>query len=163
MKTEKIIYKSYKLLRDVTPINADCGNLCSGECCKGDNKTGMILFPCEEKLFENNPDYKVIKTSDNKNLVICNGKCNRETRPLSCRIFPLVPVFVDGKIYVIDDPRATGICPLLYDEIPLDKKFEKSVYKFGKLLMRNSETFDFLERLTEEITEILSLKQNLLF
>lgn len=163
MKTEKIIRKSYKLLIDVTPVKDDCGKLCDGECCKGDNKTGMILFPSEEYLFENNPDYNIIKTTDNKNVVVCNGKCDRNTRPLSCRIFPLIPVCVDGKIYVIDDPRAKGICPLLYDEMLLDKKFEKSVYKFGKLLMKNKETRVFLEKITEEITEILSIQQKLWF
>ena len=102
-------------MKSVTPVKSDCGKLCNGECCKGDNTTGMLLFPGEEALFKDNRDYKVIKDADGKSLLVCSGKCDRQTRPLSCRIFPLVPVLVDNRIYVLDDPRAKGMCPLIYD------------------------------------------------
>jgi len=161
MNKEKVIKKAYKLMKSVTPIKSDCGKLCNGECCKGDNTTGMLLFPGEEALFKDNRDYKVIKDADGKNLLVCSGKCDRQTRPLSCRIFPLVPVLVDNRIYVLDDPRAKGMCPLIYDEVYLDKKFESRVYKTGKLLLKNDDTRSFLQILTQEITDILSLQQNL--
>ena len=161
MKKEKIIKKSYKILSEITPLKTDCGNLCDCCCCKGDNETGMLLFPGEEELYINNSDFILNQTSDGKNLIICKGKCNRDMRPLSCRIFPLVPVCVDNRCYVIDDPRAKGICPLLYDEMTLDKKFEKAVIKFGKLLMKNEETRVFLNILTNEITDILSMQQTI--
>lgn len=161
MNKEKVIKKAYKILENVTPLKNDCGKLCGGECCKGDSETGMLLFPGEEVFFKSNNDFKLTKTSDGKNIVVCSGKCDREIRPLSCRIFPLFPMLVDNKIYVFDDPRAKGICPLLYDEMILDKKFEKAVYKAGKILTKNSETHLFLEQITEEITEILSMQQEL--
>ncbi len=163
MRKEKVIKKIYKLCSDVTPLKTDCGLLCGGECCKGDDDTGMLLFPGEEALFEGIEGFKLKKTSDGKNMIVCASKCNRLLRPISCRIFPLFPMYVDGKIYVFDDPRARGICPLIYDEQNIDKKFEKAVYKTGKLLTKNEETKRFLEEMTKEITEILSLQHSFEF
>ena len=161
METKKTLEKVYKILDNVTPLKDDCGELCSGECCKGDNNTGMLLFPGEEKLFAGNSDYRIRKTSDGRNILICSGKCDRSLRPVSCRIFPLFPVLVNGRIYVIDDPRARGVCPLLYDEIKLSRKFEKRVAKAGKLLAENEETSAFLKVLTDEICEILDMNEKL--
>ncbi len=162
MNTEKTIKKVYKLLKKVTPLKDDCGKLCLGACCKGDNDTGMLLFPGEEKIFEKNSSFKIEKCDNGKNILICSGKCDRELRPISCRIFPLVPVLVDGSVYILDDPRAKGICPLLYDKIELDRKFEKAVTKSGKILAENEEICVILQDLTKEITEILSMQQQIL-
>lgn len=162
MKEEKVIKRIYKILESVTPLETDCGSLCDCECCKGDDQTGMILFPGEENLYDSVSDLKVIKSNDGKNVVVCSGKCDRNLRPVSCRIFPLLPILYENKIYVIDDPRAKGICPLLYDEMDFNKKFEKAVYKTGKLLLKNNETKAFLAQLTDEITQVLSLQKMIL-
>ncbi|MBE6782846.1 MAG: hypothetical protein E7536_02390 [Ruminococcaceae bacterium] len=159
MKKDIVIDRVYNILKSVTPIETDCGRLCDCECCKGDNQTGMLLFPGEESRYNNNSNFKIIRSEDNKNIVVCSGKCDRNLRPISCRIFPLIPVVDNNKIYVFDDPRAKGICPLLYDQMALDRKFEKSVYKAGKMLLKNKETKAFLLQLTEEITQVLSLQQ----
>ncbi len=161
MTVEKTLKKVYKILDNVTPLKGDCGKLCSGECCKGDADTGMLLFPGEEKIFEDNSDFKIRKTSDDKNILVCSGRCDRKLRPASCRIFPLFPVLIDGRIYVVDDPRASGICPLLYYEMKLSKKFERRVAKAGKLLAENEETSAFLKTLTDEICEIIDMNQKL--
>lgn len=161
MTVEKTLKKVYKILDNVTPLKVDCGKLCSGECCKGDDETGMVLFPGEEKFFVGNDDFDIKKTSDGRNILVCSGKCDRKLRPVSCRIFPLFPVLIDGRIYVLDDPRARGICPLLYDEMKLGKKFERRVAKVGKLLAENEETSAFLKLLTDEICEIIDMNQNL--
>lgn len=158
---EKTLKKVYKILDNVTPLRVDCGQLCSGECCKGDSDTGMLLFPGEEKFFESNENFSIRKTSDGRNVLICSGKCDRKLRPVSCRIFPLFPVLADGRIYVFDDPRAKGICPLLYDEMKLSRKFERRVAKAGKLLAENEETSAFLKTLTDEICEIIDMNQKL--
>ena len=158
---EKTLKKVYKILDNVTPLKEDCGKLCSGECCKGDIDTGMLLFPGEEKFFEGNSNFEIKKTSDGKNILVCSGRCDRKLRPVSCRIFPLFPVLADGRIYVLDDPRARGICPLLYDEMKLSKKFERRVAKAGKLLAENEETSAFLKTLTDEICEIIDMNQKL--
>lgn len=158
---EKTLKKVYKILDNVTPLREDCGKLCSGECCKGDIDTGMLLFPGEEKFFEGNSNFEIKKTSDGKNILVCSGRCDRKLRPISCRIFPLFPVLADGRIYVLDDPRARGICPLLYDEMKLSKKFERRVAKAGKLLAENEETSAFLKILTDELCEIIDMNQKL--
>lgn len=158
---EKTLKKVYKILDNVTPLREDCGKLCSGECCKGDIDTGMLLFPGEEKFFEGNSNFEIKKTSDGKNILVCSGRCDRKLRPISCRIFPLFPVLADGRIYVLDDPRARGICPLLYDEMKLRKKFERRVAKVGKLLAENEETSAFLKILTDELCEIIDMNQKL--
>ena len=161
MSAEKTIRKVYRILEDVTPLKTDCGLLCGGECCKGDDNTGMILFPGEEKFFENSEEFVIKKTTDGKNILICGGRCNREKRPISCRIFPLFPMIVDGRIYVIDDPRASGICPLIFDEMKLRRSFERKVAKAGKFLAENEETGELLRKLTDEISEIISMRQDI--
>ncbi len=162
MTTEKIIKKVHKILQNVTPLKSDCGKICGGECCKGDADTGMLLFPGEENFLENIDDFTIKSDNANRKILICNGCCNRNHRPISCRIFPLFPMLIDGKIYVIDDPRAKGICPLLYDEIKLNKAFERKVGKAGKLLVKNNETSEFLQLISDEICEILAITQDLL-
>ena len=52
MKKEKVIESCYSQLRKVTPLDFDCGKICNGKCCKGDEKTGMILFPGEEEFID---------------------------------------------------------------------------------------------------------------
>ncbi len=157
MTTEETIKKVYKILENVTPFKGDCGKLCGCECCKGDDKTGMLLFPGEEKFFENNNFFKIKKSVDGKNILVCSGNCNRKERPVSCRIFPLFPILIDNNIYVFDDPRAKGICPLLYDEMKLDKRFVRRVAKAGRLLAKNEETAEFLKTITDEICDIIEM------
>ncbi len=161
MKKEKVIKKVYKILENVTPLKYDCGSLCGCECCKGDMQTGMVLFPGEEELLKNSTCFKVSETSDGKHLAVCSGSCDRNLRPISCRIFPLFPVKTENKIYVLDDPRAEGICPLARGEMTVDKKFVNAVYKAGKILAKNEETCAVLEILTDEIRDVLALRQML--
>ena len=159
MSAEKTVKKVNKILNNVTPLRYDCGTLCDCECCKGDVDTGMILFPGEENQFKNNKDFIVKETSDGKHVLICKGSCDRNLRPISCRIFPLFPMLIDGKIYVIDDPRANGICPLVYDRIKLRKSFVKKVGRVGRLLAENEETCKVLEKLSDEISDIFTLRK----
>ena len=162
MTKEKVIKKVYKILRNVTPLKSDCGKICGGECCKGDEDTGMILFPGEDELLKNNTDFTIKKDALDRNILICNGTCNRDYRPISCRIFPLFPLLFEGSIYIYDDPRAKGVCPLLHDEMMLNKSFIRKVGKAGKLLTNNEETSDFLQSLSDEICEILAMTHDFL-
>lgn len=161
MKKDKVIRKAYKVLENVTPLKYDCGGLCGCECCKGDTQTGMILFPGEEELLKESACFKLSKTSDGKHFAVCSGNCDRKHRPISCRIFPLFPVLEENKIYVLDDPRAAGICPLARGEKIIDNKFVNAVYKSGKILSKNEETCAVLKNLTDEIREVLTLRQML--
>ena len=159
------IYKSiYKFFDDTTPLTVDCGKLCNGACCESDDneETGMYLFPGEEVLFSDNPDFKVIDSEfeyDGKcaKIVICKGTCERDLRPLSCRIFPLIPYIKNGGFDIIFDPRAKSLCPLcdLPDFSHLDEEFIKKVKKVTKLLVKFKETKIFLESLTDILDDYL--------
>ncbi len=157
MKKEKVIDSCYSVLRNVTPFFFDCGKICDSRCCKGDNKTGMLLFPGEEKFVDKS--FNIIEKDEN-HFVVCGGCCNRNNRPLSCMIYPLFPVIktVDGKqtIEVIFDPRAN--CTLTSGEFEILRKFCKRVKRVGKYLLLNDETAAFYRALSEEIVEIENLK-----
>lgn len=160
------IYKSiYRYYGTTTPLLVDCGELCGGACCESpdEEETGMYLFPGEERIFENNPDFKIVPSEflyrDNKcaNILICKGICNRVIRPLSCRIFPVVPYIRENKFELIFDPRAKSICPLveLPDFTNLDKVFLKKTRNVINLLMKFQETRLFLESLTDIVDDFL--------
>ena len=140
--------KVFKILGELTPLKVDCGVLCECACCKGDDKTGMLLFPHEES------DLKVIKNELGQRMVVCDGKCDRSKRPLACRIFPFFPtVDENNKVFVEKDYRAVRLCPLLEhsDEIVFDPKFFKALKKVGKLIVKDAECLEFLRSVTEEI------------
>lgn len=140
--------KIHKILGEYTPLKVDCGQLCSGACCKGDMQTGMRLFPFEESILN------VSEAEGGVRLAVCDGTCDRTKRPLSCRIFPFFPVVDErGRVYVEPDYRAYRVCPLVehIDEIEFDKRFLKALKKVGKILVRNKECFDFMLETTEEI------------
>lgn len=159
------IYKSiYDFYGDTTPLCVDCGKLCGGACCESDDniEAGMYLFPGEEKLFVGNPDFKIIDSEflyGNKRaeILICKGFCDRSLRPLSCRIFPIIPYIKDDKFSLIFDPRAKSVCPLtsLPDINELEKDFIKKTQKVIKLLMKFKETRLFLECLSDILDDYL--------
>ncbi len=147
-KYQKLYDKVFNTLKDYTPLTVDCGVLCNHACCKGDENTGMILFPFEETTLNE-------KTTENGDLLaVCNGSCDRSKRPLACRIFPFFPTIDDkGKIYVELDYRASRLCPMVEhcDELLFDPKFLKAIKKVGNILKKDDECRTFLERSTKEI------------
>ena len=138
MKKEDVILSCYSILRRRTPLDFDCGKLCGGKCCKGDDSTGMILFPGEENLIDEN--IKVVRSENGFNLAVCNGTCDRNKRPLACRIYPLFPLYNKdtGEVRVIPDFRAD--CELFKNPVKLNKDFIRGVRRAGKMLLLNSET-----------------------
>lgn len=154
MTKETIYEKVNKMLRDVTPLKCDCGQLCGKNCCKGDENTGMLLFPGERT------ELKTINT-ENGMLAICNGTCDRNSRPLSCMIFPFFPIITDkGKIKAVIDYRGYGICPMVKNEeiIKFNRKFIKTVEKAGKLLYTDEDIKEFMIKTG---TEILNYKSDI--
>lgn len=148
----RILYKkAYRLLKDSTPLKFDCGLLCSSKCCTGDSDMGMCLYPGEEIMLEGQEDFLDIrkdKIQSNEVLfAVCNGKCNRKFRPLACRIFPYVPYLDEnGRLTVIEDPRAKYLCPLLIEsfELKIDKAFKRKVYEACQFLIRDEEIKSFI-------------------
>ena len=147
----------FRLLGDLTPLRADCGVLCGRVCCKGDENTGMRLFPHEQTTLT------VQELPDGGRLAVCDGRCDRATRPLACRIFPFFPTIDDrGRIFVETDDRATRLCPLLshHGELVFDPRFFKAVKRVGKLLARDEEGRAFLRDVTDEIDTFRAFLSN---
>jgi hypothetical protein len=147
-------YKNlYRLFDGVTPLSADCGEICGGACCRGSEDTGMILFPGESTSLE-------VKQTHGRRYAICRGECDRLTRPLSCRIFPFFPMLTDdGEIRVTADPRGRSICPLVRNapNIAFDTSFIRRVYVAGRALSRQPECRELLREITAEINDIFML------
>lgn len=152
--------KAYRLLEYCTPLPVDCGPLCLGACCKGEEDAGMLLFPGEEERFVGLKDFEIIDTDyiiEDGNVVkllLCNAKCDRSTRPLGCRIFPLFGfVTPEGKIEVRVDPRALEICPLAFVglEEGFSKEFILEVKKVFEILMKDKSCANFIEIMTEQL------------
>lgn len=160
MKKEIVLNSCYSVLRRTTPLSFDCGKICNGKCCKGDNKTGMLLFPGEEKLID--PDINVIETEKGDKIAVCNGTCDRNRRPLSCRIYPLFPVVTsEGNVKVCFDYRAD--CPLYMPnpDYKFNKRFIKGVRRIGKYLLLNEETKEFYLELSDACNEYYELLKKL--
>ena len=151
MKNYEEFYEVAKsIIGDKTPLYKDCGLVCDKACCKGDDKTGMLLFPNEETTL------KVIEENGNR-LCVCGGRCNRADRPLSCMIFPFFPyVNENGKIEAVLDSRGAGVCPLvsLQDEVMFNKAFIRRVRKLGKFLKQDDECRKFLYETSREIDKL---------
>lgn len=144
----RLYAKIFRTLGDLTPLRADCGQLCGGACCKGNDSTGMRLFPHEETTLAVKP------IAGGGRLAVCSGTCDRTQRPLSCRIFPFFPTIDEkGRIFVEMDHRAARLCPLLAhsEEIVFNPRFFRALKKVGKLLAKDEECREFLRETTEEI------------
>ena len=157
MESKKLYGYLYSLLDDVTPLKADCGALCDGACCKGDD-AGMYLFPHEEVMYSGREkwmeiyDSEVLLRGEPLKILVCKGKCDRRKRPLSCRIFPL---FAGDNGTVEIDKRANAMCPLAQGKIELtdfNPEFVENVGKVFKMLSKIKITKEFIE-INKEIIE----------
>ena len=156
--------KLYRMLDDITPLEVDCGQLCDGACCAvTDEITGMYLFPGEEVMYKPLPDWAEIHDTDftydggkEINLITCEGRCDRHLRPLSCRIFPLVPyVKRGGEPEIVIDVRGKGMCPLAtaMKIEDLSPEFVETVTKAMKMCMLVRDTREFLYALSDSLDE----------
>lgn len=142
-----VILKAKNIIGNCTPLYTDCGLLCDKSCCKGDENTGMLLFPGEETKLET-------IEKDGVRLCVCNGECDRRDRPLSCMLFPFFP-YMDkkGKIKAVTDIRGINVCPMIAhsDKIRFSKIFLRRVSRVGRLLKRDGECRRFLWETSREI------------
>ena len=96
-------------------------------------------------------------------LFTCSGKCDRKLRPLSCRIFPLVPYAKQGgKLEILMDVRGRGMCPLataMHKE-DLSGEFVRKVTDTMKLCMAVRETREFIYALSDSLDEIKLLEED---
>lgn len=156
-----VLQKARALFDDLTPLATDCGRLCAGRCCQpmeGEN-TGMLLFPGEAAYYEGLPGYTVQRTPAGE-LLTCSGSCQRQDRPLSCRLFPLLPVLRPDGVKVATDLRARPVCPLARQgKSALRQEFVSAVRTCGQLLAEDDQQRPFLEKLTSQQDELKALRQ----
>ncbi len=147
------VQRARDLLQDVTPLDVDCGQVCDGRCCRMTAESqGMLLFPGEEAA-----SFTCVPAAGGNTLVVCDGRCDRATRPLACRMFPLFPyVEENGRIRAVYDPRAWRLCPLVqqHAHVPLRRDFVRAVRRAGRLLMRDAASAAFLREQSEEIRDL---------
>lgn len=155
--------EAYSLTEKTAPLGGfDCGSLCSALCCEGDSCKGMYLYPNEAEILRGVDGFNVIDCEGNLGYpaLVCRGRCDRSTRPLACRFFPLFPfVFEENgeiKLSVAIDPRAR-ICPLADENVRFDRNFVRSVRRAALYLMRDSETLSYLKETSAELLEIITL------
>ena len=152
-------------LKNVTPLKRDCGRICGARCCRPleGEETGMLLFPGEAEAYAGKAGFEVRKTARG-DLLICSGTCSREDRPLSCRLFPLLPVIGDdGKVRAVTDLRAKAVCPLARQgKSAVDPDFAEAVREAGEILAAEDEQAVFLDMLEEEQSELKELRNRLI-
>lgn len=149
------------LLGDLTPLKTDCGRLCAAACCKSleGEETGMLLFPGEERYYAGREGFRVIACGEDR-LLVCSGQCERSQRPLSCRIFPLLPLLREDGVKVTMDARARAVCPLFSaGKSGLDEAFVQAVRACGHLLAEDENARPFLARLTQRHDELRALRR----
>lgn len=173
MQASKLYQSIYRYFGSTTPLLQDCGTLCGKACCESDScginndfeEAGMYLFPGEKALFATNPSYKIIPSEftygvNRADLIICREPCVRDMRPLSCRIFPLVPYFREKHgLKIILDPRAYSVCPLTKKEaFPfLSQAFLHKTESVFRMLTKFSEVRLFLDGLSDILDDYLKL------
>ena len=154
------ILEAREALDKVTPLSRDCGKLCRAACCKplaGEEISGMLLFPTEAELYRGVEGF-VLHRVGQGDLCACSGHCDRSTRPLACRMFPLVPRLVNGKWTAVMDRRARVVCPLYRRDVSrLDPSFVRAVTAVGEALYADPLQRTFLKRLWAEQDEYANL------
>ncbi len=142
------------LLQSLTPLKSDCGRLCGGACCAGDDQTGMLLFPGEEAFYLSCSFGQILPAQfelagRQVSLFVCQGACPREARPLACRLFPLFLRF-DAQPRVTLDPRAHAVCPLCdFNLEALDPAFLQAARQAYDTLLTDPECAAYLHALDE--------------
>ncbi len=153
------VERARERLEKVTPLESDCGRICGAACCRSleGEETGMLLFPGEEDFYRDKPGWKILKGSAG-NVVVCPGTCDRRERPLSCRLFPLLPLLREGKVRTGMDQRARAVCPLFSSGLKgISEAFRKAVRETGEILAETDEGREMLIKLTEMQDELKSL------
>lgn len=162
MKKQGVDYKYlYELTNRVTPLEEDCGLLCSSVCCRPnrENSLGIYLFPGEESLFSGDEDWLEREYhnpaeydfpdnwEDPVHFVKCTAPCPREKRPLACRFFPLSPHLLrDGTLLLTYETiRLPYKCPLVAKKTPLRTDFIEDVALAWRLLLKDPRILKLVE------------------
>ena len=162
MTAYEAVAAARECLENITPLADDCGKVCGAACCSSleGEETGMLLFPGEEEAFANLEGWRILHGAAG-DVAVCPGRCDRSQRPLSCRIFPLLPVVRGGEIRAAMDQRAAAVCPLFANGVRgLSEDFREAVRQAGRILLECEETRSMLERMNEEQDTLRTLRKN---
>ena len=159
----------YESLNRVSPLDTDCGELCSACCCtaeEAEREMGIYLLPGEDKVHdrhdgwlswtaEDAEDYDFPESWQGKvYFVRCKGPgyCRREIRPIQCRSFPLLPHLTedDELMMVYNDLELPYRCPLIDEEIPLNDDFVEATRKAWEKLITDPLIRDLVMADSEE-------------
>lgn len=161
LKSSSALLMARDILAQNTPLNRDCGQLCGHACCQGPG--GMVLYPGEAALYARLPKGFQITRDDGflpaARLLTCQGFCDRDTRPLACRIFPLQFIITqDGSGDVRLDPRAWQMCPLMSSGIEgLAPTFVAAAREGAAILANDPQQKAFLlaqQQATDQLTNM---------
>ncbi len=174
MTDTELIKAARRVLADLTPIPADCGELCGRACCVDEGseldsgERGMLLFPGEARLASRTGFLHVSRISPSDcgpslGFAECRRSCIRHSRPLSCRIFPLVcyvrpehRTLSRPPFEIILDPRARGLCPLYVGRGEnITKEFRDGVRRAYAILFRSPRQVRFACRLSAVLDDYL--------
>ena len=143
------LLRAYAIIGERTPMLSDCGLLCGAACCQPDEdgQGGVHLFPGERELLAD-CGWGCIQPASLAPMLVCEGPCERDRRPLGCRIFPLTPVRGgNGRWTVRVDVRARAMCPLAASGIRgLDPSFVRAVRDALRAVAEDPEGDAFLEK-----------------
>lgn len=146
---KELLLRAYAAISDRTPMLTDCGALCESACCESDEdgQGGVYLFPGEEAC-TGECDWGRIESDSFGAMLVCDDWCDRERRPLACRIFPLTPVkSAEGRWTVRMDARARAMCPLVRSGVKgLNPDFVRGVVKAIRIIASDPEGEAFLEK-----------------
>ena len=149
MNNETLL-RAYAAIGDLTPMLTDCGALCGAACCAPDEdgQGGVHLFNGESALLRDCEWVLRVAPGSFAPMMICEGRCERDRRPLGCRIFPLTPVRgKNGKWTVRMDARARAMCPLVQSGVGgLNPAFVKAVRTALRIIAEDGAGDAFLER-----------------
>lgn len=163
---KEVIKKIHQRLNHVSPLDYNCGKLCGEICCIYDDEDYsnddllIYLLPGEEDLYRKSETFE-LKHFDIKEInypyswkdgvytVKCLNppKCERQIRPIQCRTFPLIPhIDRNNHFYLIyDDSQYPYRCPLIEENIELNKEFINETYKAWRLLLKNRLIYDLVD------------------
>ncbi len=143
------IERAYAALGELTPMLNDCGLLCGAACCRPDEdgQGGVYLFPGEKALLRD-CEWARVLPSGFAPVLLCDGVCDRDRRPLGCRIFPLTPVRGrGGKWTVRMDVRARAMCPLASSGLSgLNPEFVRAARDALRVIAGDPEGDAFLDK-----------------
>ncbi len=157
------LFSAREKLNHITPLKRDCGRICGARCCRSceGEETGMLLFPGEEALYRDKAGWRIKDTASGK-MVICPGTCDRDERPMACRLFPLLPVIREGRVRAAADQRARAVCPLARQGLrAVDPAFTDAVREAGEILAEDENQRRMLEIMTAEQDELRQLREKL--